>query len=624
MRPMTSRRLAALWAYVAAVGASGFAALAITAPALPFERWQELALFFVLAVVAQRMPVMLFRNSSISVTFAIAFGALVSLGPAAATWVQLAAGLVLGVTPRIKPAPKVLFNATSLPLQTYLAGMTYVAIGGQIAPSGVTWTLLPPAIVAITVFVLANTFGLATAISLETGSSLKAVWNLNYRWLLPNYVGLGLVGLGMAASAQVLGALGLVMFLFPLVMAWYSFKLYMAQTQEVRKRNEELQLTNARLDIANSQLNRRVTELNALNKIGLSLNGSLDLGNVLGEIADSALRLVPGQSAAVALADLQSGRLSVASSIGLPEGAVEAIAAFDGSIAQAFVTGQNVVVADASGEPTLTEAGIGALVVMPLRANETTSGVFLVTFASAREVSADEQQLLSTLAQQAATAVHNARLYQEIEAGYLSTVQAMVSVVDARERYQHGHAERVRAYCAAAGSEIGLDQRSLATLELAALFHDLGHIGVPESVLNKPGDLTAEEWSLVRKHPILGVAILKQVPRMEAVVPVILQHHERYDGQGYPEGILGDDASVLSQILAVADAYEAMTSTRPHRPALSREMAVAELQKNSGSQFAPRVVDAFIKSTEESVAVQAGSAEASMLRLLRGESASII
>src|SRR5687767_612206 len=102
MRPMTNQRLAALWAYVAATGASGIAALAITAPALPFDRWQELTVFFVLAVIAQRMPVMLFRNSSISVTFAIAFAALVSLGPAAATWVQLAAGLVLAVTPRIK------------------------------------------------------------------------------------------------------------------------------------------------------------------------------------------------------------------------------------------------------------------------------------------------------------------------------------------------------------------------------------------------------------------------------------------------------------------------------------------------------------------------------------------
>ena len=207
------------------------------------------------------------------------------------------------------------------------------------------------------------------------------------------------------------------------------------------------------------------------------------------------------------------------------------------------------------------------------------------------------------------------RLYQEIGAGYLSTVQAMVQVTDARERYGAGHAERVRAYCAAAADALGLDGAQKATLELAALFHDLGHVGVPEAVLGKPGALTAEEWALVRRHPLLGVSILKQVPRMEAVVPVILQHHERYDGQGYPAGLLGDDSSPLAQVLAVADAYEAMTSARPHRGALSRAEAVAELRRHSGTQFAPRAVEAFVAATAGAVET-APSAEHSLLRLL--------
>jgi HD-GYP domain-containing protein (c-di-GMP phosphodiesterase class II) len=135
-------------------------------------------------------------------------------------------------------------------------------------------------------------------------------------------------------------------------------------------------------------------------------------------------------------------------------------------------------------------------------------------------------------------------------------------------------------------------------------------------VLGKPGELTAEEWALVRRHPLLGVSILKQVPRMEAVVPVILQHHERYDGQGYPAGLLGDDSSVLAQVLAAADAYEAMTSARPHRPARSRAQAVAELRAHSGTQFAPRVVEALVAATEATVQT-APSAEHSLLRLLR-------
>ena len=116
--------------------------------------------------------------------------------------------------------------------------------------------------------------------------------------MLTHSVGLGLLGLGMAVAVQTIGLAGLGIFLIPLGMAWYSFRLYMAQTAEVRRRNQELQLTNAQLDIANSRLNQRVTELATLNKVGLSLNGSLDLGNVLGEILDSALKLVPSSSCA--------------------------------------------------------------------------------------------------------------------------------------------------------------------------------------------------------------------------------------------------------------------------------------------------------------------------------------
>jgi HD-GYP domain-containing protein (c-di-GMP phosphodiesterase class II) len=137
-------------------------------------------------------------------------------------------------------------------------------------------------------------------------------------------------------------------------------------------------------------------------------------------------------------------------------------------------------------------------------------------------------------------------------------------------------------------------------------------------VLNKPGQLSSDEWEMVRKHPLLGVSILKQVPRMEAVIPVILQHHERYDGLGYPEGLLGNDTHVLAQILAVADAYEAMTSARPHRPALTRQQAVVEIQRGSGSQFAPQVVDAFVKATALPLP-DLGTTEAAFVRLFAAQ-----
>jgi hypothetical protein len=567
---------------------------------IPGERLGEVALFAALCGLAQLMPVPLFRNSSMSVAFAVCFASLVYLGPEAAVWVNLASGLVAAVRPRPKPALKALWNVGALGLAAGLAGAVYAAAGGAGRAPGLEWGLVPPAVLAITAYFFANTGSLAAVIALTSRASFGAVWGVNYRWLAPNYVGMGLIGFGMGAAVAAVGALGVGLFFIPLAMAWYSFKLYMAKTEEVRRRNAELSLTNAQLDVANARLSARVGELAALNRIGLSLNGSLDVSHVLAEILGSALALVPSaQAAAVALGGPGGGGLGVAAAVGLPAGAGAALAAPGSPAARAFAQGALVEVPDAgaAGEAALAGAGVGALVALPLRFGGAPGGAFAVTFAGPRALSADERLLLSTLAEQAATAVHNARLYQEIEQGYLATVQAMVTVVDARERYAPGHAGRVRAYALATAGALGLDAAAAATLELAALFHDIGHIGVPEAVLAKAGALSAAEWEQVRRHPELGARILARVPRMEAVLPVIVQHHERYDGQGYPEGRLGDDTHPLAQVLAVADAYEAMTSPRPHRPALPRAEALAELRRGAGSQFAPKVVEAFARAT---------------------------
>jgi GAF domain-containing protein len=567
---------------------------------IPGERLGEVALFAALCGLAQLMPVPLFRNSSMSVAFAVCFASLVYLGPEAAVWVNLASGLVAAVRPRPKPALKALWNVGALGLAAGVAGAVYAAAGGAARPPGLEWALVPPAVLAITAYFFANTGSLAAVIALTSKASFGAVWGVNYRWLAPNYVGMGLIGFGMGAAVAAVGALGVGLFFIPLAMAWYSFKLYMAKTEEVRRRNAELSLTNAQLDVANARLSARVGELAALNKIGLSLNGSLDVSHVLAEILGSALALVPSaQAAAVALPGPAGGPLRVAAALGLPAGAGAALAAPGGPAARAFAGGALVAVPDAgaAGEAALAGAGVGALVALPLRFGGAVGGVFAVAFAGPHALGEDERLLLSTLGEQAATAVHNARLYQEIEQGYLATVQAMVTVVDARERYAPGHAARVRGYALATARALGLGAEAAATLELAALFHDIGHIGVPEAVLAKAGALSAPEWEQVRKHPELGARILARVPRMEAVLPVIVQHHERYDGRGYPEGRLGADTHPLAQVLAVADAYEAMTSPRPHRPALSRAEALAELRRGAGSQFAPHVVDAFARAT---------------------------
>jgi len=200
----------------------------------------------------------------------------------------------------------------------------------------------------------------------------------------------------------------------------------------------------------------------------------------------------------------------------------------------------------------------------------------------------------------------------------LSAIYALVSTVEARDPCTYGHSRRVNTYAVALAEEIGLSPDQVSRVSTAALLHDIGKIGVPDRVLNKKGKLTDEEWELIKSHPRLGATIVGNVPNLIPCVSSILHHHERWDGGGYPEGLKGEEISIEARILAVADAYEAMSSERPYRPALYAEKVLNEMRRCSGSQFDPGLVDVFIgiieaglpdrlKVTEQTAAEKAGS-----------------
>src|SRR5947199_2378328 len=150
----------------------------------------------------------------------------------------------------------------------------------------------------------------------------------------------------------------------------------------------------------------------------------------------------------------------------------------------------------------------------------------------------------------------------------------------------------------AVAKALGLGPDEIAAVNLGGRFHDIGKIGIPEHILRKPSALTEEEWAEMKTHPIIGANLIGEVPNLEIIRPIVLAHHERYDGSGYPNGLRGDAIPLAAQIIAVADTYEAMTSTRPYRSALSHAEAVAELRRVSGTQLNPVVVEAFIRQLE--------------------------
>ena len=183
--------------------------------------------------------------------------------------------------------------------------------------------------------------------------------------------------------------------------------------------------------------------------------------------------------------------------------------------------------------------------------------------------------------------------YLELRAAYVDTVKSLVGAVEAKDPYTRGHSERVALYATCLGRSMRLRPSRLDTLQYAALLHDVGKIGVPMKVLNKPGRLTDEEYGLVKEHPALGAQVISKVPYLGEIVEAVLYHHEHIDGSGYGQGATSDQIPQLSRLLSIADAYDAMTSERPYRRALTVEEATAELERCSGSQFDSNLVVRF-------------------------------
>ncbi|WP_088554321.1 HD-GYP domain-containing protein [Calderihabitans maritimus] len=185
----------------------------------------------------------------------------------------------------------------------------------------------------------------------------------------------------------------------------------------------------------------------------------------------------------------------------------------------------------------------------------------------------------------------NSQLAQVTE----DVTMALVEAIEAKDKYLEGHSRKVAHLARWVARFMKLRPEEIDNVYWAALLHDIGKIGVPESILNKTDRLTASEWYQVQQHPIIGAEILSRVPSLQAVVPSVLHHHERYDGKGYPKRLKGTEIPLGARIIAVVDAFEAMTSDRSYRKGMSNEKAIEELKRCAGTQFDPRIVEAFIK-----------------------------
>lgn len=191
-------------------------------------------------------------------------------------------------------------------------------------------------------------------------------------------------------------------------------------------------------------------------------------------------------------------------------------------------------------------------------------------------------------------------LYNEkLNTLFKNTNISIIRAVDARDKYTAGHSKRVVEISLMIGKTLNMDDKSIKKLELAALFHDIGKLGIPESILNKPGSLTKLEYEKIMEHPIIGESIINQIEALEDILPIIRHHHEKFSGDGYPDGLSGENIPFESRIIALADAFDAMTTDRPYRKALSFEAALEEIRQNSSTQFDTSIVNSFFSIEEE-------------------------
>ena len=235
---------------------------------------------------------------------------------------------------------------------------------------------------------------------------------------------------------------------------------------------------------------------------------------------------------------------------------------------------------------------------VPLHFGDEPLGILvLIESRCERVFSQEEIELISSVAEQAAVAIHNARLYEEVKHLHLGNLKALSSALSAKDYYTLGHAARVSAYMMLLGRELGWTDERLAEVQDAAYLHDIGKIAVSDRVLVKAGPLNNEEWELMRQHPGISAEIVRPLFSEELTLAV-RHHHERFDGAGYPDGLAGEAIPLLARALCVIDAYDAMSWSRPYRAGLTRRQCLDEMRRCSGAQFDPELVTAFVRALE--------------------------
>jgi len=345
---------------------------------------------------------------------------------------------------------------------------------------------------------------------------------------------------------------------------------------------------------------KRVSELSALNKLAFSLNSNLNLRCILDQAIEEAIRVTGSDSGSIMLLDEEGQDLTIEVSRGIEQSLVmnKKIKVGEGIAGWVVAKSEPLILVDGSDarfQKELKRHDIKSSLTLPLKTKEKVIGVLTVNRKTSSQIfGSEDTELIMTFAAQVAVAIENAKLYKDLQSTFLGTISALAASIDAKDPYTFGHSNEVVEYAVAIAERLLLSESQVQTIRVAAALHDIGKIGIDGSILNKPGKLSLEEREIINSHPAIAANILSSLDFLKDVVPIVLFHHERFDGRGYPTKISGHAIPIGARIISVADSFNAMISKRSYRPAMSLDEAKEELKANSGTQFDPVVVDAFL------------------------------
>lgn len=351
-------------------------------------------------------------------------------------------------------------------------------------------------------------------------------------------------------------------------------------------------------------LEERVKELNILQEIGIQINSILRLKDLLNLIMALSKETLEAEASSLMLLDEKNNELTFEVALGEKGDIIKKfrIPLGEGIAGWVAVTGEPLLVNDVEKDlrfakkyDSVTSFKTKSILCVPLKTREKIIGVIEVINKTGNDYfDENDLNLLQAIANEAAIAIENAQLYQDLKELFFDIVKSLASAIDAKDPYTHGHSIRVAQYSEMIAKEMGYDEKFVEKVRLSALLHDIGKIGIDESILRKKEKLTEEERKEIEKHPIVGRKILNPISSLGDIIPGVEEHHEKFDGFGYPNKLYGERISILGRIIAVADALDAMISDRPYRKSLDMEVAIKEIENQKGKQFDPAIVTALL------------------------------